>query len=34
MPKKMKLQSQNVALGTKQGMSLQITVLEKLVKFP
>ena len=33
MLKNMKLQSQNVALGTKQDRSLQMTILEKLVKF-
>ena len=31
--KNMKLQSQNVALRTKQGRALQMTVFEKLVKF-
>ena len=31
--KNMKLQSKNVALGAKQGRSLQITILKKLVKF-
>ena len=31
--KSMKLQSQNVALGTKHDGSLQMTILEKLVKF-
>ena len=30
--KNMKLQSQNVALGTKQGRSLQMTILEKVVR--
>ena len=32
--KNMKFHSQNVALWTKQGRSLQMTILEKLVKFP
>ena len=31
--KNMKLQSQNVALGTKQGRSLQMIILKKLVEF-
>ena len=31
--KTMQLQSQNVALRTKEGRSLQMTILEKLVKF-
>ena len=31
--KNMKLQSQHVALGTKQGKSLQMTNLEEIVKF-
>ena len=31
--KNMKHHSQNVALGTKQGRSLQMTILEKLVEF-